>query len=242
MLVGFQKVLVAGEPALRLDHRQHAHHDAERHAVLVHGRIFHAADAGNDGRVELRHGKRVVQLFLRKAVDPSHAGRRTDGAERAAGMRPLVIIHNGRPAADRRFVGDQQRLEEFVALQPFLARSRQDAADHGRAGMGAGHVVAVVDIVGVGGMTHRGRRSQDAERLIRAHDGDIPCREHSLRQLQPGLELSAAGSDDQSARQIQKAALHAHLHLFGNVFPSGVENKVFQSVVCFVMHGITLLV
>ena len=157
VVIGFQQILIARKTAQRLLHSQHAHHDAEGHAVLVHGGILHAADPGHDGRVELRDRKRIVQLFLRKAIDPAYTGRCPNGAKCAAAVRPLIVIHNGRAASDRRLIGDQQRLQELFQGQPLFHGCCQHASDHGGAGMGPGHVMAVVDIVGVGRVTHGSR-------------------------------------------------------------------------------------
>ena len=241
VLVRLQQVLVTHEAALGGTDSQNTGHDAEGHAVLVHGGILHAADAGHQRCIELGHGEDVVHLLLGEAQNTAHTGGNANSAEGAAGVCVLIVIHDGGTDADGGLIGHQHGGEELITAQVVLIGSCQHGAHEGSTGMGAGHVVTVVNIICVGGVTHGGGGTQEVELLVRADNGDLACAEDGLRQLQTGLELAAAAADDQSAHQVNETALHALLDFLGNVLPLGIQNEVFQLVSSFKMHNDPLL-
>ena len=107
--------------------------------------------------------------------------------------------------------------------------------------MRAGHIMTVVDIIGVGRMAHSGGGTQKAELLVRAHYRDVSGRKDRLCQLHAGLELTTAAANDQRTHQIHKATLHALLDFIGHVFPLGIQNKIFQFISRFKMHRFSSL-
>ena len=95
-----KQVRPSGLAAKRFQHSHRAHERTEGHAVLVHGWILHRAHHGGHRRVEIRDGKRVVELLLVKAVQSADACRRAEGTVGASAVQEFVVILHGERPAD----------------------------------------------------------------------------------------------------------------------------------------------
>ena len=230
-------MLVAGEAALVCQQRQCADHDAEGHAVLVHGGVLHAADTRYQRGIELGDGQDVIQRCAVKTINAACASRHAHCAEGAAGVGILVVVHDGLAHADGGLIGDVQRCQEVLSIQITLIACRQQTADKGGAGVGTDDVMAVIDVIGVGGVPHGSGGPQKIEGIRCADDGDVTGAEGAASQSQTGGKLTATAAGDQRTQQIQHTTPQPFLHGSGNVRPLGLQNKVFQSVISGKIHG-----
>ena len=222
VFIRLEQVLVALKPAQRVHDGERPHHDAEGHTILVHGGIFHAADARYKRRIEFRDGEDIVHLLPCEAVNAPYARRDAHRAERAARMRVLIVIHDRRAAADGGLIGHEHRRKKLVAGNVFLICSRKYRAHKRRARMCPRHVVPVVDVICVGGMAHRSRCAHEVEALRRADYGDVALAVNACGKAQPCLKLAASAADHKRAHQIHKAPFHARPHFLRQILPAGV--------------------
>ena len=93
--------------------------------------------------------------------------------------------------------------------------------------MSAGEIVTVVNVVGVGGVAHRGGSAGKAKLVRCADDGNVTLAKQTVGQLQTCVKLLAAAADGQCAHQVHKAALQPVLDFCRQVLPTSVEYVVF---------------
>ena len=183
----------------------------------------------------------VVQLSLVQTVDAACSGGHPHRAEGPAGVSVLVVVHDSLPHADGGLVGHIEGGEEVLGGEIFVVPRRQQSADERGPRVGADDVVAVVDVVGVGGVAHGGGCPQEAGPVLRAQHRDLPWREGASGQAQSSLELPASAPGDEGAQQVQHTAPEPLLYRLWKLLPAGVSDKPFQAVVCDKFHWCVLL-
>ena len=104
--------------------------------------------------MELRNGEGVVQLLFGEAQQAAHAGSRAERAVGAGAVHELVEVLGGKSAAHSRLIAHHQGGQVLFVGHALLQCRGQHAAHKRGAGVALNHVVAVVNVKGVGSVGH----------------------------------------------------------------------------------------
>ena len=202
-------------------------HCAEGHTVLIHGRILNGTHDGSERGVELGHGEGSVHLLLCESEDSADTGCRADGAVGSGGVQEIIEVLGAESDADCDIVGHNQSGQVFPIGDILLETGGQNAGDEGCARVSLNHVVAVIDVEGVGCMTHGKSGAHEAEAIFASRNFQIAVLYPLFDQALSALELFALTAEDQGDHQIDTAVNCAALYFCGKIFPLCVQNIIF---------------